>query len=175
MITYKDIRIAINQKLKTTGVPVNSRDVSEGYIRPSFFVQLNNVGRSGDENQVHKSMTVQIYYFPTDRYEYAIEVLDMQETLEELFDLKLNVKKRWLNVDEYSSFVNDGVLNAMFDVEFYDARDPRPGGGTIVDEMFKDKEIQDGALIGPGIETGKDFYEKHPIEPMEILEIEKKE
>lgn len=123
MITYKDIRIAINQKLKTTGVPVNSRDVSEGYIRPSFFVQLNNVGRSGDENQVHKSMTVQIYYFPTDRYEYAIEVLEMQETLEELFDLKLPVKDRLFNVDEYNSFVNDGVLNAMFDMEFYDARE----------------------------------------------------
>lgn len=123
MITYKDIRIAINQKLKTTGVPVNSRDVSEGYPRPSFFVQLNNVGRSGDENQVHKSMTVQIYFFPTDRYEYAIEVLEMQEALENLFDLKLPVKDRLFNVDEYNSFVNDGVLNCMFDMEFYDARD----------------------------------------------------
>lgn len=122
MITYKDIRTAINQKLKTTGVPVNSRDVSKGFPRPSFFVQLNNVGRSGDENQVHKSMTVQIYYFPTDRYDYAIEVLDMQETLENLFDLKLPVKDRLFNVDEYNSFVIDGVLNCSFDLEFYDAR-----------------------------------------------------
>lgn len=145
MITYKDIRFAINQRLKTTGVPVNSRDVSEGYKRPSFFVQLNNVGRSGDENQVHKSMTVQIYYFPTDRYEYAIEVLEMQEKLEELFDLKLPVKDRLFNVDEYNSFVNDGVLNAMFDMEFYDAR---------------------------GYKWTPDGIEQ-PFEPMEILEIEK--
>lgn len=123
MITYKDIRIAINRQLAKTGIEINSRDVQEGFNKPSFFVQLNNVGRSGDENQVHKSMMVQIYYFPSDRYEYAIEVLDMQETLEELFDLKLPVKDRLLNVDEFTTFLNGGVLNCTFDLEFYDARD----------------------------------------------------
>lgn len=122
MITYKDIRVAINRKLETTGIEINSRDVSEGFIRPSFFVQLSNVDRSGDENQVHKSMIVQILYFPTDRYEYAFEVLDMQETMENLFDLKLPVKDRLLNVDDYNSFVNDGVLTCSFDLEFYDGR-----------------------------------------------------
>lgn len=123
MITYKDIRLAINRQLKKTGIEITSRDVTEGFDRPSFFVQLDDVGRSGDENQVHKSMTVRIYYFPTDRYEYSIEVLDMQETLEELFDLKLPVKDRLLNVDELTTFLNDGVLNCSFDLEFYDARE----------------------------------------------------
>lgn len=122
MITYKDIRIAINQQLKKTGIEITSRDVTEGFNRPSFFVQLDNVGRSGDENQVHKSMTVRIYYFPSDRYEYFIEVLDMQETLEGLFDMKLPVKDRYFNVDEFTTYLNDGVLNCQFDLEFYDGR-----------------------------------------------------
>lgn len=122
MITYKDIRKSINQQLSKTGIEINSRDVSEGFNRPSFFVQLNNIGRSSDESQVHRSMMVQIYYFPTDRYEYSIEVLEMQETLEELFELKLPVKDRFFNVDEFRSDTVDGVLNARFDLEFYDAR-----------------------------------------------------
>lgn len=122
MITYKDIRIAINRQLAKTGIEITSRDVTEGFERPSFFVQLNNNERSGDESQVHKSMTVQIYYFPSDRYEYFIEVLDMQEELENLFDLKLAVKDRFFNVDELLMDVIDGVLNCSFDLEFYDGR-----------------------------------------------------
>lgn len=123
MITYKDIRLAINRQLKKTGIEITSRDVTEGFDRPSFFVQLDDVGRSGDENQVHKSMTVRIYYFPSDRYEYSIEVLDMQEMLENLFDLKLAVKDRFFNVDEVRTDVVDGVLNCSFDLEFYDGRE----------------------------------------------------
>ena len=122
MITLKDIRIAVNQQLAKTGIGINSRDVQEGFDRPSFFVQLTNNTRSGYEEQVHRSVTVQIYYFPSDRYEYAIEVLNMQETLEELFDLKLAVKDRLLNVDEFSSSLVDGVLNCQFDLEFYDGK-----------------------------------------------------
>lgn len=122
MITYTDIRMAINQKLETTGVTINSRDVKEGFKRPSFFLQLNNVGRGGSESQVEKSLTAQIYYFPSDRYEYEIEVLEMQETLDNLFDLKLPIKDRLINISEYNSFLNDGVLNVLFDIEFEEAR-----------------------------------------------------
>src|SRR5690625_3258764 len=100
MITYKDIRIAINLQLEKTEIEINSRDVSEGFDRPSFFVQFSNVGRHGTETQVERTLTVTIYYFPSDRYEYAIEVLEMQEMLENLFDLKLRVKDRLLNVNE---------------------------------------------------------------------------
>lgn len=123
MITYKDLRIAVNRKLKTTGIEVNSEDVSEGFNRPSFFVEFLNIARSSDENQVHKSLSVQIYYFPTDRYEYAIEVLEMQETLENIFDLKLAIKDRLINVEDIDTGIVDGVLNCSFDLAFYDGRE----------------------------------------------------
>ncbi|MEK4715340.1 phage tail terminator family protein [Sporosarcina sp. FSL K6-5500] len=123
MITYKDLRIAVNRKLKTTGIEVNSEDVSEGFNRPSFFVEFLNIARSSDENQVHKSLSVQIYYFPTDRYKYAIEVLEMQETLENMFDLKLAIKDRLINVEDINTGTVDGVLNCSFDLAFYDGRE----------------------------------------------------
>lgn len=122
MITYKDIKIAVNKKLDVLGVEINSNDVSEGFNRPSFFVQLENNKRSSNESQVHKALTVQIYYFPTDRYEYSIELLEMQESLEELFDLKLRVKDRFFNIDETHALTTDGVLSFSFDIEFYHSR-----------------------------------------------------
>lgn len=159
MITYKDIKIAINKKLKTLGIEINSKDVTEGFIRPSFFVEFLNPIRSSDENQVHKSLSVQIYYFPTDRYEYSIEMLDMQEKLEYLFDIKLPVGDRLLNINETNADPVDGVLNFSFDIEFYDGRELTWEGITIIDEL----------------ENGKEFYKTHPIERMEVLEYEKEE
>lgn len=123
MITYKDIKLAINRKIKTLGIEINSKDVTEGFNRPSFFVEFLNPVRSGDESQVHKSLSVQIYYFPTDRYDYSIEMLDMQDKLENLFDLKLSVGDRLITINEASSEPVDGVLNFSFDIEFYEGRE----------------------------------------------------
>lgn len=149
MITLKDIRIAVNRQLKKTGIEINSRDVEEGFNRPSFFVQFNNVNRSGTETQIERMLSVNIYYFPSDRYEYAIEVLEIQDTLENLFDLKLRVKDRHLNVDDFQSFVNDGVLNASFDMEFFDGRK----------KMWQTEEDEEHERL-------------HPIEKMEELDID---
>lgn len=148
MITPKDIRISINNQLKKTGIEINARDVKEGFNRPSFFVQLDNSNRYSSPTQIERTLTVRIYYFPTDRYKYSIEVLDMQDTLEQLFDLKLKVKDRWLNIEEFNSYVNDGVLNCSFDLEFEFARD-------IEKDVINDE-----------------FREEHPIEDMEKLYFE---
>ncbi|MGE8080508.1 phage tail terminator family protein [Peribacillus loiseleuriae] len=123
MITYKDIKRSVNQKLSTFGIEINSNDVQEGFNRPSFFVQLENNVRSGDENQVHKALTVQIYYFPKDRYDYSIEVMDVQDQLENKFDLKLKVLDRFFNIDEVTSDTTDGVLSFSFDLAFYDGKE----------------------------------------------------
>lgn len=149
MITLKDIRIAVNKQLNKTGIEINSRDVEEGFNRPSFFVQFNNVGRQGNETQIERMLSINIYYFPSDRYEYAIEVLEMQDTLENLFDLKLRVKDRHLNVDDFQSFVNDGVLNASFDMEFFDGRNRK----------WQTEEDEEHERL-------------HPIEKMEELDVD---
>lgn len=175
MITYRDIKIAINSKLNMLGIEINSKDVTEGFNRPSFFVEFLNPIRSGDENQVHKSLSVQIYYFPTDRYEYAIEMLDIQEKLEYLFDMKLPVGDRLLNINETNADPVDGVLNFSFDIEFYEGREYTGEENTIIDELEIDKEIEQGIIVDPEIENAEDYYATHPIEKMEVLEYEKEE
>lgn len=124
MITYKDIKKAINSLLTNKfAIDINSNDVKEGFIRPSFFVQLENSNRSSDESQVHKSLTVQIYYFPSDRHKYSIEVMEVQEQLENLFDLKLKVLDRFFNIDDTNATTTDGVLSFSFDIAFYEGRE----------------------------------------------------
>jgi len=177
MITYKDIKIAVNRNLATFDVEINSSDVSEGFNRPSFFVQFDNNKRSADEDQVHKSLTIIIYYFPTDRYEYSIEVLDIQEQLENLFDLKLRVLDRQFNINEVNTNLTDGVLNFSFDIEFYDARDATYDSIIIeVDEEGNPVEEDGTPVEVPIDEDGKPITDNTgkpmPIELMGILEIE---
>jgi hypothetical protein len=123
MITYKDIKLAINRALKNEfNIELNSNDVKEGFNRPSFFVSFDNNKRSGNESQVHKSLTIRINYFTSDSKDNSIELLDVQDQLENLFDLKLKVNDRFFNIDEAESITTDGVLEFSFDIEFYDAR-----------------------------------------------------
>ena len=157
MISYKDIKKAINSKIKTefNNIAINSNDVKEGFERPSFFVQLDTNGRSSDVNQIYKDLTVRINYFPTDENDYSIELMDVQEQLEGIFELKLKVQDRLFNIDETNSEITDGVLEFSFDINFYDGRE-FDGLENLPDEI-----------------TDKEFYEKHPVEKMEELEFEK--
>ena len=124
MITYKDIKKAVNGLLtEEFNIEINSNDVKEGFIRPSFFVSFDNQTKSSTLTQIEKSLTIRINYFPSDRYEYSIELMEVQEQLESLFDLKLPVKDRRFNIVDVASTVNDGVLDFSFDIEFSDVRE----------------------------------------------------
>lgn len=118
MISLKDIRQAVNHQLNVTGIEINSRDVSEGFNRPSFFVQLDNVKTFSTPTHVRRSLTVRIYYFPTERHENSMELLNMQEQIESLFVLHLKVKDRLLNIDDVDSTIIEGVYQAWFDLDF---------------------------------------------------------
>lgn len=124
MITYKDIKKSINDKLiNEFGYEINSNDVKEGFSRPSFFVDFDNINRSSTEEQVMRSLTVRIYFFPSDRYNYSLEVLDVSERLENLFELKLSVLDRKFTVSEVNSDVTDGVLNFNFSFRYEEGKE----------------------------------------------------
>lgn len=164
MVSYIDLKKAVNTALKKIqlngqAITITSQDVTEGFLRPSFFVQMETTERSADENNHYRVLRVTIYYFPTDRYEYSVEVLKIQEALERVFDLKLRVNDRLLNIQESESMIVDGVLNFMFDVEFYDGREYQGLANQIINIM----------------KYGEEFYNEHPVEVMEELETKIKE
>jgi hypothetical protein len=132
MITYKIIKLAINTLLLNKfKIEINSNDVKEGFGRPSFFVSFDDMIRSSTPDQVEKSMTIRIYYFPRNREDNSLELLDVQEQLENLFDLKLIVLDRKLNVLEASSVVTDGVLEFSFELHFFEGKEVSPNLGYV--------------------------------------------
>lgn len=139
----KDIRKAINSRLQTKfpNVEINSNDVKEGFARPSFFVETEGQ-RKGLAEHIDRDISVTVYYFPTDQYENAIELLDIQEQLELAFDLKFKVLERWLNIEDTSIVKTDGVLNMSFSLEFNDARDISEDSNWIEQEYTKNTPSQ---------------------------------
>ena len=156
MITFKKIKTTINTTLLSNfDIDVSSKSANEGFTRPSFKVELDNVRREGYLTQVEKSCTVRIFYFPADENDNTIELLDVQEKLGDLFDLKFTVEDRHLGINEPNFDEIDGVLQFEFDLQFFDGREYENEDIGIEDE----------------IKNGKDFYEKYPIELMgELVE-----
>lgn len=156
----KDIRKAINSRLQTKfpNIEINSNDVKEGFARPSFFVETEGQ-RKGLAEHIDRDISVTVYYFPSNDYENAIELLDIQEQLESTFDLKFKVINRWLNIEDTSIVKTDGVLNMSFSLEFNDARDISEDSNWIEQEYTKP--------TGPPPE----HFEKYPVELMEELNL----
>ena len=151
MITFKKIKTTVNKKLRSNfrDIDVSSKSANEGFERPSFKVELDNVKREGSLTQVERSCTVRIFYFPS-TMDNAAELLDVQEVLGDLFDLKFTVEGRHLDVVEPNFDEIDGVLQFEFDIVFQEGRDreytiPQESGTVIQDpEMMQNLEFRKG-------------------------------
>lgn len=122
----KAIKLAINEKIIAAypNVIIQSKDIKEGFDRPCFYVDFRtgNLSTISPEFSIRR-LSVTIYYFPSDRYEYSIENLEVQETLEKSFLGKLIIDERHFIVHEVSSLVNDGVLQVSFDLDIQSYND----------------------------------------------------
>lgn len=119
MIGLKDIRARIVYLLKQKfDLEIYGDDVTEGFTRPCFFVRTENHVHSATNYHVDKTISINIYYYPSDRYNNQIETMDIQRRLESVFDLKLIVNDRHFNIVEIESDVVDGILAFGFDIEF---------------------------------------------------------
>lgn len=123
MVTLKDITGAINLKLKEKfpNIKRETKDISEGFERPSFFVSLDNSSKSSFMDlAVERSATVRILYFASSRTESRIELLEVQESLEELFNHKITIKDDFMvEVNEMNTEKFDnGAIEFSFDIYY---------------------------------------------------------
>jgi len=124
MITFKKLKTTVNKKLRFSfsEIDVSSKSANEGFTRPSFKVELDNLKREGSLTQVERSCTVRIFYFPSTIDDNAVELLDVQEKIGDLFDLKFTVEGRHLDIVDPNFDEIDGVLQFEFDIQFFEAR-----------------------------------------------------
>lgn len=140
MLTLKQIDRAIAGILAAhfEDIEIQSNDVQEGFKRPSFFVVLDNIGTDTRQHYLVRTMTARIYYFPTDRYNYSIEVLEMQDKLNNLFNLNFVVEDRVITISETRSQIVDRVLEFEFDFEYHDFIKPDDDGKDLMQELVLD-------------------------------------
>ncbi|MCU6709404.1 hypothetical protein M6D81_11880 [Paenibacillus sp. J5C_2022] len=139
MLTYKQIVRAVTNQLidKFPDIEIQASDVEEGFQRPSFYVILDDIERDTRKNYSIVSMTIRIYFFPSNRYEYALEVLDMQFQLEQLFNLIMSLEDRVITINRTSSMVVDKVLEFGIELEYHDSAFAQQEPNTEVMQELK--------------------------------------
>lgn len=135
MVKYSDIHRAIVAKLKAKfpNIKISSTDITEGFDRPSFFIEFDDM-RSSDfmKEALDRNFTVRIYYFPKEKDKNKVEILNMEDDLNEIFiqDGVIGIDTETaIEVDELELEIVDKVLQCSFDVmisENYDRVDNIP-------------------------------------------------
>jgi len=120
VISLKDILKAINILIKSNfpAIDIQSMDISEGFKRPSFFVDADNY-RSGSMMTLYKdrNLPIRIYYFPTSAKKNRIELIEVQEKLESIFLNSIKVNENFvIPINEVYADIVDGVLQFSFDL-----------------------------------------------------------
>jgi len=133
MLTLKQIILAINEIIlaKFPTIEIQSTDVKEGFKRPSFFVQLDNIDSDTGLYFSKRSMTTRIHYFPSNRHNYSLELMDIQDDLESIFNLNFGVDNRVITIQETRAQTIDGVLEFEFDFGFVESKEIADEGVTM--------------------------------------------
>lgn len=88
MLATSKIIVAIKKKLEKNfkEVKVQSQDIEEGFLRPSFFIELDNIKIEDFMKKLQeKNITVRITYFPSDPIGNQVENLKVLDKLNEIF------------------------------------------------------------------------------------------
>jgi len=136
MLTLRQIKAAIEDKLEASfpSVTVRRTGVMTNFNRPSFYVRLDS---SVSDNRLYnliRQVSVDIHYFPTDRYQYTLEMLDTQDLLDATFGLFIVIGDRSISLDQNSGDVIDGVLHFTFSFSYLDDQ-PQPEPAELMQEL----------------------------------------
>lgn len=120
------VKLAINKKLISVypDIWIEPDDIKDGIKRPSFFVGFSYHKTTKVSDEIYKKdLSVVIYYFPSDRNKYSMEVLEVGETLEELFLGELVIEmvddRNIVPINSVDLDTVDGVLQVSFDLEIF--------------------------------------------------------
>lgn len=136
MLTLRQIKSAIETKISSAfpGTTVHKTGVQNGFSRPSFYVRLDSLTVEDQLFIRMRTISVEIHYFPADRYQHTLELLDVQDVLESTFGLNLNIEDRTVTLDQKSAIVVDGVLHFSFDFTYYEDTS-QPETGDLMEEL----------------------------------------
>ena len=118
MITLKDIQTAVADMLKKNGYTVTANEVTQGFARPTFFVDVLPVS-TALQGKAYEMVTVsvELTYFP--EIETREELVRMAENIKKIFLYEsIPVQDRFLSTDEIVFDNENSTLLAYFEITF---------------------------------------------------------
>ena len=118
MITIKDIQMVVSKLLTKNKYSVIASEVKEGFQKPACFIDVFPVSVAA-ENKFYELVTlgIEISYHPL--METKEELIVNAEKLKNIFlYTPINVKDRFLSVNEITFDSDKSVLTAYFELEF---------------------------------------------------------
>jgi len=118
MITLKDIQTAVADMLKKNGYTVTANEVTQGFTKPTFFVDVLPVS-TALQGKAYEMVTVsvELTYFP--EIETREELVRMAENIKKTFLYEsIPVQDRFLSTDEIVFDNENSTLLAYFEITF---------------------------------------------------------
>lgn len=122
MLAINRVTAAVKKKLKNTfkNIDIQSQDISEGFKRPSFFIELDNINVNDFMTKLQETeLTVRISYFPSKVNYNTSEIYSTLDILNQTFieDNLLEIEEGYVTeVNESNISVVDRVLHFDFDI-----------------------------------------------------------
>lgn len=94
MLSVIDVIRALSELIETKypDYPVIDYDVDEGFEKPAYFIEVEDVNTGWvAADYIKESSTIKIVFFAENRYEGFLELLDIKNSLTVLFDDPLYV------------------------------------------------------------------------------------
>ena len=118
MIALKDIQTAVADMLKKNGYTVTANEVTQGFTKPTFFVDVLPVS-TALQGKAYEMVTVsvELTYFP--EIETREELVRMAENIKKIFLYEsIQVQDRFLSTDEIVFDNENSTLLAYFELTF---------------------------------------------------------
>lgn len=122
MLAINRVTAAVKKKLENTfkNIKIQSQDISEGFKRPSFFIELDNININDFMTKLQETeLTVRISYFPSKVNYNTSEIYSTLDVLNRTFieDNLLELEEGYVTeVNESNISVIDKVLHFDFDI-----------------------------------------------------------
>lgn len=122
MLAINRVTAAVKKKLENTfkNIKIQSQDISEGFKRPSFFIELDNININDFMTKLQETeLTVRISYFPSKVNYNTSEIYSTLDILNRTFieDNLLELEEGYVTeVNESNISVVDKVLHFDFDI-----------------------------------------------------------
>lgn len=153
MITIKDINKAIVTQVKSRllytnykSVEFQSTDIKEGITRPSFYIEFGDI-KTGLFNafNIERNVEIRLYYFPSDRTNNKIELLEMQMNLELIFLRYLMVNEGFFfDIEELDFDITaDGVLITTFNLHSVEELPSEDENTELMEELIINDNLID--------------------------------